>query len=691
MGLKLRILFPLLLMVLLWLPACSEGPLPTPTSTRTPPAATVTQTAPVGAEVATATMPSAPVVTLPPAPSVTPGQLPAGATEPLLSQRPPTAAENDTLARLLHDLLPVRDDIGLQAAFRGVEPLFPTAALVSEPLPVGSTATFKTLNFATNELVETEAVLLYVSDFAYFWFDLAAGQPAIPATTLTEAGTTFDQMHDVVSLYFGAAAQPGIDGDPRAYILHVTPQNLCFDVSCGIAGYFSSADVVPPTISPNSNGHELFIINQAIFDSASYFSTLAHEYRHLIEDSYDQGDWDWEVEGSAMLAELLWGDQRRPIERANLYLSSPDRSLYSWPDTATAIAYGQGFLLNQFLFAQLGQDGYRAFATNPQHGLAALGALAPVFAPGRTADSFYQDWLVALALHDRPDAPRPYRLNLPGLQPVARQTLRAGDDLSDTVSQYGADYYELAGSGTIELSFSGSTLAPLLPVNAVSGDSFWLSERGNQGDARLTRALDLRSLSAATLAYDVYYDLEAGYDFAYVSVSTDGGAQWQPLAAPAMSTAAAGADPGEAAFAPHFYTGTAEGWLHEQIDLSTYAGQEILLRFQVITDPILTQAGLALDNIAVPELAFLDTAEGVVADWIAEGFMNVTSYAPQRWSVQLITFPAGVPTVTPLDVAEATAGSWTIDLDNSSWSPILIISGMTPQTLQPAHYELAVR
>ncbi|MCB8958932.1 MAG: hypothetical protein H6651_01355 [Ardenticatenales bacterium] len=349
MGLKLRILFPLLLMVLLWLPACSEGPLPTPTSTRTPPAATVTQTAPVGAEVATATMPSAPVVTLPPAPSVTPGQLPAGATEPLLSQRPPTAAENDTLARLLHDLLPVRDDIGLQAAFRGVEPLFPTAALVSEPLPVGSTATFKTLNFATNELVETEAVLLYVSDFAYFWFDLAAGQPAIPATTLTEAGTTFDQMHDVVSLYFGAAAQPGIDGDPRAYILHVTPQNLCFDVSCGIAGYFSSADVVPPTISPNSNGHELFIINQAIFDSASYFSTLAHEYRHLIEDSYDQGDWDWEVEGSAMLAELLWGDQRRPIERANLYLSSPDRSLYSWPDTATAIAYGQGFLLNQFL------------------------------------------------------------------------------------------------------------------------------------------------------------------------------------------------------------------------------------------------------------------------------------------------------------------------------------------------------
>ena len=260
--------------------------------------------------------------------------------------------------------------------------------------------------------------MLHVSDHAYFWFDATAGDPFFAASTLEAAGTSFDEIYDEVTLYFGPDDQPGVDGDPRVYILHVAPQNLCSDFSCGIAGYFSSFDVIPPAVDPTSNGHELFIINLAAFDQGGYYSTLAHEFRHLVEDNHDKGDWDWEVEGSATLAQMLLGDLSRPISRANLLLENPDRNLFSWPDTATAIAYGHGFLLNRFLFQQMGWEAYRAFAVSPEHGFAAVDSIAPAFNLPFSGEEYWQNMLVALVIHDQVNIPAIYHLGLEGLLPI---------------------------------------------------------------------------------------------------------------------------------------------------------------------------------------------------------------------------------------------------------------------------------
>ena len=578
--------------------------------------------------------------------------------------------------------------LNLNVGFRGADANVVTPPLVSEPLPAGTQQQFNVLNFATNEIDTIQATLGYVSEHAYFWFDTTDAAFRYEMSTLTEAGSTFDDIYDVITFYFGRDAQPGVDGDPRVYILHVTPQNLCSNSSCGVLGYFNSADVVPPSIDPSSNGHELFIINESIFGNGGYYSTLAHEFRHLVEDNHDQGDWDWEVEGSATLAQYLWGDQSSPVSRANVYLANPDRNLFTWPDGNSTVAYGHGFLFNRFLFWQMGQDSYRAFALDDEHGFAPLDQYGSLFGLTDFGVQLWQNFLVGTAIHDRPNIPIDYDLGVDGLLPIDFQSLSTANGVDTTVHQFGSDYYRLDGEGSVTLEFNGNPLVPLLPTAAPSGAGYWISERGNQGDARLTRTFDLTGVSSATLEYDVFYDLEEGYDFAYVSVSTDG-VIWQPLVAPGMQSRAF-YDPGEMAFAEQFYTGISAGWVREWIDLTPFAGQIIQIRFQVVTDPILTHPGLALDNITVAEIGFYDYGEGNVTDWIAQGFIAATSFAPQLWSVQLVTFPDEVPTVTPLLVSEDGTGRWQIDLPQDGSPPLLIVAGMTPQTMMTAEYTIDV-
>ena len=42
-------------------------------------------------------------------------------------------------------------------------------------------------------------------------------------------------------------------------------------------------------------------------------------------------------------------------------------------------------------------------------------------------------------------------------------------------------------------------------------------------------------------------------------------------------------------------------WVSEQIDLSPFAGKQILLRFEYVTDGALNKPGFLLDNIAIPD------------------------------------------------------------------------------------------
>lgn len=614
------------------------------------------------------------------------------------SRQPVTAEQQAVFDELAQAILPKRDDVALAMQFYGIPEPPPTPGTAQNPvLPVGTERTFNILNIDSNTVSQINAELLAVGDHAYFWFDTGPGSDQPDSSTLQLVADEFDEIYEDVVFYFGQEGQPGIDGDLRVHVVNASPVVLC-DVTldtmsfCGLSGYFSAADGLPVEVDGNSNELDMFVMNVTDFGPGYYLSVLGHEFRHMIEDHYDVGDWDWEVEGSATLAMDLLGIEEGAAQRANWFLGEPDQQLNSWPrDGSSTPGYGQGFLMNRYLFDRLGVDVYRQFATSPLPGFFAIDAVAQANGLDVTAESLWLDWLVALAIHDDPAAPQEYQFGTSGLDTAAMTRLgTAPRELDATVHQYAADYYDLNGNGEVTIQFTGDTLVPLFEAIPASGHYMWLANRHNYSDMRLTRTVDLSAVSEATLFYQTYYDIEPGYDFAYVSVSMDGGATWQGLESSQMQGLNAFDDPSNSAYTSRFYTGESDGWLQEQIDLTPFVGQVIQLRFQYITDPILTHPGIAFDNIAIPEIGFFDDAETLAEGWVAEGFHRVTGYMPEQWHVQVITFSEGAINVQPLALNPDQIGEITVNVGESRGRVIIIVAASAPATLELGHYQLTI-
>ncbi len=602
---------------------------------------------------------------------------------------------NAVAAELAESIPPERDDLRLAIAFRGLSDTNLTdPPALNEPLSVGAQQTFTIPNVVDNTVSEIEAELFAVSEHAYFWFDKGPGSVSPDSDQLDPVAQTFDDIYTVVVDHFGSERNPGIDGDPRLHIVHASPLALCGVTEetadqCYLAGLVNSKDLLPDEIDPLSNEREMFVMNARRFGTDYYLGVLAHEFRHMIEDNYDKSDMDWEVEGSATLAAQLAGMPSGGTERGNFFLEQPDQQLNSWPEVGTAPYYGQGYVLNRYIYDQLGEDLYREFATSPLPGFKALDAVAEANELELNSQSLWLDYLVALAIHDDPQAPAQFQFESTGLNTAALTSIsRLPASYQEQVSQYAADYYELP-RGVSSITFSGAADVSLLGVNPVAGDRYWFAQRANYSNPRLTYSFDLRELEQATLNYDFYTDIEQGYDFAYVSVSLDDGRTWIPLIGDQMQGLDTADNPAGSALTDRFYTGQNRQWVSETIDISPFTGEQILLRFEYVTDPILTYGGLALDNIAIPELRFFDGAEQENRESTAEGFTRATPRIPQAWHLQHITYVEDGPQIQDLPVESS--GELFLTFESSTQQPsILIVAATAPMTLEKASYKLAV-
>ena len=622
---------------------------------------------------------------------VPPTALPLTAVPPLPTSQSPASDEARTAVELTTNLPLTRDPVALARAYYGVTAVPTQVPPTDTPLMVGARQQFKVLNVDSITIETIDAEIAAVGKHAYLWFEQSPALPPPSAADLQWTVDSFDQIYAQVTSIFGSEDTPGIDGDPRIHILAASPLTLCNAEPCGILGFFSSSDIVPASIDPQSNEREMFVMNGRYFGTDGFLDTLTHEFRHMVEANYDNSDIDWSVEGSAMLAEDLLGYSSDAISRANLFLSSPDQQLNMWPENNTIPHYGQGYLLNRYIYNRLGPDLYREFATSTETGLDAVTAVAAAHNLGFDGESLWLDWQAALAIHDQPGAEKQYSLR-DGVETAALTAVTSLPfTTATTVSQYAADYYQLPADGSdLTITFDGDALTPLIPVQPVSGAHMWLSNRANFSQAQLTRAFDLRGVDKATLQYAVYYDIELGYDFAYVSASTDGGQTWQGLRAPNMQGSDPAHDPSEAAFTDYFYSDNSGGWLKETIDLTPFAGQEILLRFEYVTDPILTHNGLALDDLRIPEIGFSDDAESDQG-WQASGFVQATGYIPQTWHVLLIQAVDGKLVVEELNLNDGRSlPTYAISTQPGAPAPILIIAASAPMTLSPASYQLTI-
>ncbi len=112
---------------------------------------------------------------------------------------------------------------------------------------------------------------------------------------------------------------------------------------------------------------------------------------------------------------------------------------------------------------------------------------------------------------------------------------------------------------------------------------------------QLDSLIDLSDAQSAFLQFHSHWDIEAGYDFGRVQVSTTGNS-WTSLAGlytkPGSGIGAQGKDePG--------YDGVQNSWVKETINLNDYIGEQIYLRFNLSSDEFLTKDGWSIDNIKV--------------------------------------------------------------------------------------------
>jgi bacillopeptidase F (M6 metalloprotease family) len=123
------------------------------------------------------------------------------------------------------------------------------------------------------------------------------------------------------------------------------------------------------------------------------------------------------------------------------------------------------------------------------------------------------------------------------------------------------------------------------------------------------------------------------------------------------------------------------------VDLSQYAGTEIQLRFEYVTDAALNLHGFAVDDIAITGV-LNDDAESDNG-WQAEGFVRSTNQVSQRFVVQILRFTANG---TVVDRRSVDAGTLDLDLDTSSdvRPPLLAVTGFAVRATESVPFSVSV-
>ncbi len=604
---------------------------------------------------------------------------------PIITREPVGDAGVETEELLKMTDVPVRDLHELAVKLRHLPSDTPrTVNQAGSPdYPVGTRHLFHVSNVDTDEQFDIYAILEQKTEHVYMW---------------VEEGVRFDrdELKDAVDLFeersyptdrafFGSEWNPGVDNDPHVSILHA--RNL----GNSVAGYYSSADEFVSAVREDSNEMEMFYINieNVTINDNFYNGVLAHEFQHMIHWYNDRNEETWLNEGFSELAMYL---NHFDIGGSDwLFAREPDTQLNSWPEGpgAAGANYGAGYLFTSYFLDRFGHEATQALVSHSENSLASVGVILEELGTGLTYVDLFADWIVANLLDDPHIADGRYgyeEINPPSFD--IETTYRKSDypaSEGSTVHQYGTDYIELRGERPLVFRFTGSTQIGLVDTTAYSGRYFWWSNRGDDSDMMLTRAFDLSDVSDATLEFWIWYDLEEDWDYAYVEISADGGQTWEILTTPS----GIGTNPNGNSFG-WAYTGSSGSggtpeWIQERVDLSAYAGREVLIRFEYITDDAVNRPGFVLDDVAIPEIGYFSDFEEDGDGWEPAGFIRHANVLPQRWLVQLILFGPET-TVRRLALNEDQTGEWTISLDRSTDRAVVTISGLAPVTTEIGSY-----
>jgi immune inhibitor A len=617
-----------------------------------------------------------------PANNPTPGINPT--TEPKVDL---TMAE-ETLKTLSQAEVPVNDPLGLAHRLQGKPVIPPTLPGQPPVYDIGDTQSFWIMNNDTDAQRQVQSKLACITPHLYFWIQNGV---QYSAGSLNKLCDTFEnKIYPTDRAFFGSEWTPGVDNDPHLYILFTR------GVGRNTAGYFSSADEIPPEASSYSNGHEMFVINADLTELGTPFiyAVLAHEFQHMIHWYGDRNEESWMNEGFSELAAFLNGYGVGSHDF--LFASNPDLSLTDWPNAqnSTGPHYGASFLFLDYFLNRFGQKTTQAVVANPANGLVSIDDVLTKenitdTATGQpvTADDVFVDWSLANYLHDATvgDGRFTYT-NYAGAPKVKdTETVRScpTTDQARTVQQYGTDYIHISCRGNFTLTFQGAQEVGVLPVNAHGGNYAFWSNKGDESDMTLTQTFDFTNLQGPiSMNYWTWYDLETHYDYLYLVATTDDGNTWQIVKTPSCTEDnITGANYGCG------YNGKSKSWIQEKVDLSQFAGQKVTLQFEYITDAAVNGEGLLLDDIEIPQINYKTDFETDNGGWQASGFVRLQNRLPQTFRVTLIK-DSQPRSVQYLQVDANQTLSLPLNLTGDI---TLVVSGTTRFTRQPGNYTFSIQ
>jgi len=572
--------------------------------------------------------------------------------------------------------IPAAPDRDLQELGRRLVPGYiePKTVVPSEQLLVGQQVEFWVSRDAGNAKVIGK--VSHVSEHAYWIFEL--GYEPDPADIADVASTFESDVWPAVTGVFGTPLTPGIDGDDRMVVYTAVLRS-------GVAGYFSAADSFPQEIRPQSNEREALYMsaNRVNLTSHEYLSVIAHELQHATHFATDSSEDSWVNEGLSEVAAEIAGYVR---SAASSFVKAPSTSLTAWAQNIAVSAANYGAANLYFAFVASHYGGNEILTEIAQHqedGIVSVDSVLADRGFDVTADDVFADWLVANYLSTNEG---PYGYATHNVPPVKNIYKRAPDSLTGSVQSYGADYVVTSsGSGKMTVEFTGEPNTSLLNSAPHSGESCWWSNHGDSIDATLTRTVDLRSVDSATLNYWVDYEIEEAWDYSYVMVSNDDGATWAIL----DTDRALNYDPNGNAYGAGL-TGKSLGWVQDSVDLSTYAGLEVLLRIEYITDDAVFSKGACYDDFEIPEIGWSDDTSSD-EEWTANGFVRVQETIPTQYLVQVIhEKDVGDPVVYQLPVGADAKGRLTVENVGDDDLVITVVSAVTRQSTLATDYTLGI-
>jgi hypothetical protein len=393
-----------------------------------------------------------------------------------------------------------------------------------------------------------------------------------------------------------------------------------------------------------------------------YEGVFAHEFEHLIHFDIDPDEPSWVDEGLADLAGYFCGYGHSESHLAYYMVYHPFTSLTFWGGGLED--YGASYLFQLYLFEKYGGAAFTStLVADPANGIEGIENTLAAFGHTITFNEVFDDWTIANYLDDtRKNDLYGYNTltigtidtwgysiewslqNVWAVWPFGSPVGLYSSLFFGEPQPYTAHYYRFGGQPTLATALDGDDFAG---TPAHSGTYSWYSDAEAWAWRSFYQTFSIPA-TGATLDFMTFYQIEEDWDYGYVEVYDQDTAEWYTLEATGTVTEVVHPqdnpntpderEPMTYAVADRWYafTGDSGGWIPVTMDLTPFAGHEIDLYFTTWQDGAFTLQMMYVDDIAIPEIGFIDDVEAGEDGWTSTGWYVTTGILPNNWQATLV-------------------------------------------------------